>query len=245
MLIVCAQVCNHEEFKYSTQDSFTCNLKRTNNKHGEEDDISNLKSNSLLFASDNHVSIENMILLNSSQFIMGTDEPFFVADGESPERLISLKAFYMDISEVSNEQFEKFIMATNYVTDAEKFQTSFVIETLLSDIIKQESEFAVASAPWWVQVKNATWRHPEGADSHIKSRYNHPVVHVSWNDAVAYCKWQNKRLPTEAEWEYACRGGLKRRLYSWGNNLTPNSKHYANTWQGKFPLYDTGIKTCP
>ena len=98
----------------------------------------------------------------------------------------------------------------------------------------------VVAVQWWCKVSGADWQHPEGPDSGIDSRDEHPVVHVSWNDAVEYCKWTGKRLATEAEWEYAARGGLEQKLFPWGDELTPNGRHLSNVWQGSFPDHDSG-----
>ncbi|XP_062356446.1 formylglycine-generating enzyme isoform X2 [Cinclus cinclus] len=180
-----------------------------------------------------------MVAIPGGVFTMGTQEPEIQQDGEGPARRVHIDSFYMDQYEVSNQEFERFVNSTGYITEAEKFGDSFVFEGMLSEAVKADIHQAVAAAPWWLPVKGASWKHPEGPDSSISSRMDHPVLHVSWNDALAFCTWAGKRLPTEAEWEYSCRGGLENRLFPWGNKLQPKGQHYANIWQGEFPTNNT------
>ncbi|KAM0732539.1 Formylglycine-generating enzyme [Formica fusca] len=182
---------------------------------------------------------KKMFKINAGTYSIGTNNPVFIADGEGPKREVILDSFYIDKFEVSNEEFATFVRTTGYITEAESFGDSFVFEGLLTQNIKDKINETVVQAPWWTPVKQASWQHPEGSDSNITYRMDHPVVHVSWHDAVAYCNWIKKRLPTEAEWEVACRGGLSDRLYPWGNKLMPNNQHKANIWQGNFPTENT------
>ncbi|KAL4226820.1 Formylglycine-proteinrating enzyme [Mactra antiquata] len=180
-----------------------------------------------------------MVHIPAGKFIMGTNKPVFIADGEGPARKTTLHAFYLDKYEVSNSEFELFVNSTGYKTEAESFGNSFVMEMYVDEKNLEKITQAVAAAPWWVPVDGSDWRHPEGPGSDIKNRMNHPVLHVSWNDAVQFCKWAGKRLPTEAEWEYACKGGLEGRLFAWGNAETPKSQHWMNIWHGEFPKENT------
>ncbi len=165
---------------------------------------------------------------------MGSEGPSAIrADGEGPVREVSLDAFWIDQTAVSNAAFREFAEATGYQTDAERIGWSFVFAGLLPD------DFAttrgVAHAPWWRQVDGANWHRPSGPQSNLDALDDHPVVHVSWRDANAYAEWIGKRLPSEAEWECAARGGLDQKLYPWGNELTPAGAHRCNIWQGTFP----------
>jgi len=185
-------------------------------------------------------NLENTVLIEAATFNMGTDQPVFKADGEMPSREVKLKSFYLDVQEVSNNDFAKFVESKKYITEAETFGNSFVADFYLSDAVKAGISQAVADAPWWLPVSGANWRHPEGEGSDIIARGDHPVVHVSWNDAVKYCKWAGKRLPTEAEWEMACRNGKQNRLFPWGNKWKPKDQFFANIWTGEFPVLDDG-----
>lgn len=181
---------------------------------------------------------DGLIRLPGGAFLMGArDGDGFAADGEGPVRQVTLSPFWIDPLAVTNERFTAFVAATGHVTEAERFGWSFVFVGLLPDDFPDTR--AVAAAPWWRQVYGADWRHPEGPDSSITDRLDHPVVHVGWHDAQAYCAWAGRRLPTEAEWEYAARGGLEGKVYAWGDDLTPDGEHRCNIWQGTFPTHNT------
>jgi formylglycine-generating enzyme required for sulfatase activity len=188
-----------------------------------------------------------MVSLPGGSFVMGSDDRFaYPNDGETPCE-VEVGPFAIDACAVSNADFAEFAGATGYVTEAERFGWSFVFGGLLPDDFPPTR--AVAAAPWWRQVFGADWQHPEGPQSDIEDRADHPCVQVSFNDALAYCDWAGKRLPTEAEWEFAARGGLVRAAFPWGDELVPAGEHRMNVWQGSFPndntLGDGYFGTCP
>lgn len=170
---------------------------------------------------------------------MGSNDERFPDDGEGPLRSVIVSEFAIACFAVSNLQFGDFVRATGYSTDAERYGWSFVFQNFLSDDLRRTIGSGAAETPWWVPVPHAYWAQPEGPPSTILDRLDHPVVHISWNDAQAYCKWSRTRLPTEAEWELAARGGLDQATYPWGSNLMQEGKHRCNIWQGSFPHHNT------
>lgn len=179
------------------------------------------------YSEDEHFKYDDMVEIPDGIYSIGTNEPIFQNDREVPLQSVHVNKFLIDKYEVSNRQFQEFVKSTGYVTSAEKFGDSFVFEGLLSAAQKENyQDFRVADAQWWYKINQTSWRQPEGEGSMIDGRMDHPVVHVSWIDAIGFCKWKNKRLPTEHEWEVACRGGKKNKLFPWGNKLKPKDQHW-------------------
>lgn len=181
-------------------------------------------------------------------FTMGTDDPRgYAADGEGPVHEVEIGPFRLARHAVTNDQFAVFTDATGYVTVAEQMGSSFVFGGLLPDDFPPTR--GVVGAEWWREVLGASWRHPEGPHSSVRERGDHPVVHVAWLDAMAYCAWSGTRLPTEAEWERAARGGAEGQHFPWGDDLEPDGEHRMNVFQGVFPGGDSGadgwVGTCP
>lgn len=184
-------------------------------------------------------STRGQVRIDGGTFWMGDDhgdgDP---ADGERPVHQVRLRPYLIDAKAVTNAQFAAFAKATGHVTEAERDGVSAVFH-LAVDAARADVLRAVAGAPWWLAVRGADWRHPAGPRSSIADLPHHPVVHVSWRDATAYCRWAGKRLPTEAEWEHAARGGLDRARYPWGDELTDGGRWRCNIWQGDFPRRNT------
>jgi formylglycine-generating enzyme required for sulfatase activity len=195
---------------------------------------------------------EGMVWIPGGEFSMGSDAaseslcslPGLTRDA-LPIHRVHVDGLWMDATEVTNEQFEKFVKATGYVTVAEQKPTQEEFPTAPPEnLVAGSTVFTTTPQPvplndyfqWWSYVHGANWRHPTGPDSDLKGREKHPVVQLAYEDAAAYAKWAGKRLPTEAEWEFAARGGVAGALYAWGNELKPGGKFQANIYQGRFPV---------
>lgn len=189
---------------------------------------------------------EGMVWVPGGTFWMGCAECGM--PDAAPVHLVSVDGFWMDQTPVTNAEFARFVRATGYLTIAERQPDPEDYPGALPELLAPGS--AVFTPPpadvplnnhlqWWQYIKGANWKQPEGPGSTIKGREDHPVVHIAWDDAAAYAEWVGKRLPTEAEFEFAARGGLDRNLYVWGNELKPGGRWPANIWQGRFPMHNT------
>ncbi|MEO0529306.1 MAG: formylglycine-generating enzyme family protein [Planctomycetota bacterium] len=202
-----------------------------------------------------------MVWIDGGEFSMGSDHPLSRPD-ERPIHRVRVDGFWIDQTEVTNAEFREFVEATGYVTVAEKAPTvEEIMEQLPPGTPPPKQEDLVAAslvftpteqpvplnnpAAWWRWVPGTDWRHPEGPDSSIEGKDDYPVVHVAWYDAVAYCEWAGKRLPTEAEWEYAARGGLDGQPFTWGDAPLSEEQPQANIWQGHFPNENTATDGYP
>jgi len=196
-------------------------------------------------------SHQGMVWIPAGTFTMGGNNQQAAPD-EFPRHKVLVNGFWMDVTTVTNAQFAKFVKATGYKTTAEQKPDWNILKKQLPPGTPKPDDSLLTAASlvfdppkhavdlndytqWWTWKKGADWKHPHGPKSSIKGKENYPVVHVSWYDAIAYCKWAGKRLPTEAEWEWAARGGLQNKIYPWGNEGVNEGKPKANTWQGHFP----------
>lgn len=247
ILLVTILSCNHADSKQETiisaaDSAHSCMV--VPSRFSNNTDTGNVK-----FGGNS--SLGGMALIPGGVFEMGGNNNQASPD-EFPRHKVQLSPFYMDITEVTNAAFKEFVDATGYVTTAEKKPEWEELKKSVppgtpkpadSLLVAASLVFKSTSGPvdlndynkWWSWVKGADWKHPAGPASSIEGRENFPVVHVSWDDAMAYCKWAGKRLPTDAEWEFAARGGLVNNIYPWGNEHVNSGKAKANSWEGKFP----------
>ena len=253
---------------------YACSDLLTNAEAGKEDSVCCMKVPGRFSAhdtSDNNISYSGdssttgMALIPGGIFSMGGDNQQ-ASEDEYPKHNVEIAPFFMDITEVTNAQFKKFVDATGYLTTAEKKPDWEELKKSVppgtpkppdSLLVAASLVFKSGNSPvdlndfsqWWSWVNNASWKKPEGLGSNIEGKENSPVVHVSWDDATAYCIWAGKRLPTEAEWEFAARGSLNNNIYPWGNEHVNAGRPKTNSWEGKFPYFneqkDGFVKSAP
>jgi len=257
MVIVSAYIFLNFELKKSeakpapiTKNQPACCSSKLPNRFGIKYAALNFEPKSV-HANSSKEKIDGMVWINGGTYLMGGDNKQAL-DDEYPKHNVKVNGFYMDVTEVTNAQFNKFITATHYKTTAErKPDWELIRKQLPPNTPKPDEDLLVAASlvfkptnskvnlsdysQWWVWTKGANWKHPHGPSSNINGKENFPVVHISFEDAKAYCKWAGKRLPTEAEWEWAARGGLENKIYPWGNEAINAGKPKANIWEGDFP----------
>lgn len=242
---------------------FSCNVSRDRNMASTRHTVHSCMPSSIIAnvslnsaATKNNITIneDGMVYIPGGTFMMGGDNDQSDAD-EFPKHEVMVSAFYMDSTEVTNARFAAFVEATGYITTAErKIDWEELKKTLPpgtpkvhdSLLVPASLVFTQTAGPvdlrdysqWWSWKPGANWKHPQGPGSSIEGKENYPVTQVSWFDAVAYCEWAGKRLATEAEWEFAARGGFAQQVYPWGNEPVNSGQAKTNSWEGRFPYYN-------
>ena len=245
MMIFISLACNNNSSTLIEKSPDTVTCMKVPSRFGAGADSSGITITS------EDTSTKGMVLIEGGSFDMGGDNDQASPD-EYPKHTVRVNRFWMDATEVTNADFKKFVKETGYITTAERVPDWDELKKSLPPgtekpaanlLVAASLVFKQTSGPvdlhdynqWWGWVPGASWKHPQGPGSNIDGKDNFPVVQVSWDDAIAYCKWAGKRLPTEAEWEFAARGGMQNTIYPWGNEPINSGAAKANSWEGKFP----------